>query len=60
MFLFAYNFQEPSWICVFMIFTVQIGKLTYKYHNVVAIYMQTQPYHKIYEIKIYQLHNPQV
>ena len=42
MFLFTYNLQEPSGIFIFMIFTVQIGKITYKYHNVVAIYMQTQ------------------
>ena len=26
MFLFAYNFQEPSGIFIFMIFTVQIVK----------------------------------
>ena len=47
MFIFAYNLQEPSGIFLFMIFIVQIVKLTYKYYNVIAIYMQSQTHHKI-------------
>ena len=33
----------------------KLEKLTYKYYNVIAIYMQNQLYHEIQDIEIYQI-----
>ena len=44
-------------ICILWFLLSKLEKLTYKYDNVLAIYVQTQPYHEIYEheIEIYQI-----
>ena len=37
-------------------FLSKLGKLKYKYYNVVAIYMQNKLCHKIQDIEIYKIH----
>ena len=36
-------------------FPSKLEKLRCKYYNVIAIYMQNQPYHDIQDIEIYQI-----
>ena len=36
-------------------FPSKLEKLRYKYYNVIAIYIQNQPYHEIQDIEIYQI-----
>ena len=58
MFLFAYkynyNSQEASGIFIFVIlyFPSKLGKLKYKYYNVVAIFVQNKLCHEIQDIEI--------
>ena len=37
------------------LFPSKLEKLKYKYYNVIAIYMQNQPYHEIQNIEIFQM-----
>ena len=36
-------------------FPSKLEKLRYKYYDVIAIYIQDQPYHEIQDIEIYQI-----